>query len=162
MSETSLPYAIEALRAVGPTIVAIIAAGIAGLFGYRQWRTAHDKVVLDLFDRRSSVFVDVYDGIGAVLAYTEDGEIRSAFRKFHEAREKARFLFGPEVLQWIEEAVQVAIKYRALHLSATRNIPDATRVNLAEEAASLSADLERRLKSFHTVMHPYLALQHRA
>jgi hypothetical protein len=42
--------------ALGPTLVAIIAAGIAGYIALRQWWTARDRVKLDMFEKRFAVY----------------------------------------------------------------------------------------------------------
>jgi hypothetical protein len=54
MSE--LPYCVQLVQALGPTVVAVIAAFIAGYIAWRQWRTAHDKLSLDLFEKRFAVY----------------------------------------------------------------------------------------------------------
>jgi hypothetical protein len=48
-------------------IVAVVGAFIA----YFQWRTAHQRVVLDLFDRRLRVFEDVEAAVKNVFASTD-------------------------------------------------------------------------------------------
>jgi len=61
MSE--LPYWIQSIQALGPTVVAIIAALIAGYIAWRQWRTAHrqwrtahDQLSFDLYEKRFAVY----------------------------------------------------------------------------------------------------------
>jgi hypothetical protein len=63
-----LPYGVEIIRAVGPTIVAIIAAAIALVIGWRQWRTSHDKLKFDLFERRYVVYEATQKLIWGTLA----------------------------------------------------------------------------------------------
>jgi hypothetical protein len=50
-----IPMWLEIIKDVGPLFVALIAAAIASAIQYRQWRTANDKIRLDLFDRRLSI-----------------------------------------------------------------------------------------------------------
>jgi hypothetical protein len=49
----------------------IIAAGTAtfvALVGYFQWRTAEQKAVLDLFDRRHAIYEIVRKAVGTMVA----------------------------------------------------------------------------------------------
>ena len=45
---------------------ALIAA-FAGFIGYRQWRTSHERIVLDLFERRMTVYEDIWKVVANVL-----------------------------------------------------------------------------------------------
>jgi hypothetical protein len=47
---------VQIIQALGPTIVAIVVGLIAAYIAYRQWKTSHDKLRFDLFDRRLSVY----------------------------------------------------------------------------------------------------------
>jgi hypothetical protein len=47
-----LPSCVQYIQALGPTFVAVVAAGIAGYIAWRQWRTAHDKLTFDLYEKR--------------------------------------------------------------------------------------------------------------
>src|SRR6516165_2867269 len=58
-----LPYWVQYVQALGPTVVAVIAALIAGYIAWRQWRTAHgqwrtahDKLSFDLYEKRFAVY----------------------------------------------------------------------------------------------------------
>jgi hypothetical protein len=47
---------------------ALVALAIIGAFtAYRQWRTAHNALRFDLFDRRFEIYVDALTFIGNVL-----------------------------------------------------------------------------------------------
>lgn len=43
---------------VGQLFGTLAIGGVAGIIAWRQWKTAQDKVKLDLFDRRFAVFMD--------------------------------------------------------------------------------------------------------
>jgi len=42
----------QSVQALGPTVVAVIAALFALYIGRRQWKTAHDRLSFDLFEKR--------------------------------------------------------------------------------------------------------------
>lgn len=97
---------------IGPLITAvatIIAATTVGVFSWRQWRIAKDKLALDLFDRRmaaSTAFTDA-----AVARMEEIADTRSYNYADHlenpqpivkqleltKRTTDIHFLFGPEV-----------------------------------------------------------------
>jgi hypothetical protein len=54
MSE--LPYWIQSIQALGPSVVAVIAAAIAGYIAWRQWRTAHYRLSFDMYEKRFAVY----------------------------------------------------------------------------------------------------------
>jgi hypothetical protein len=81
------------------TIFSIITAGVAVGIAYAQWRTAHQRLILDLFDRRSKVYADIE---GALHDLTNElfneGDFRlKAWGRLGRAERDARFLFGDEV-----------------------------------------------------------------
>jgi hypothetical protein len=82
-----------------PWTLAVIGA-FGGFIAYRQWRTAHQRVVLDLFDRRLQVFELVEAACGAVISSGKAS--MNELRQFHQAKGKARFLFGDDVNSYLK------------------------------------------------------------
>lgn len=58
--QSTLPEAIQWLQALGPTLVTFAIGMFGGYIAWRQWRTAQDKIQLDLFDKRFSVYLDTF------------------------------------------------------------------------------------------------------
>jgi|SRR5882762_10454701 len=77
----------------------ILIAAIAALIAYLQWVTAHQKVVVDLFDRRRKAFELVEDALRPVFREAEAS--REAFAKLFEAKAHCRFLFGDDVNDYL-------------------------------------------------------------
>jgi hypothetical protein len=70
---------------------ALVALAIIGaLIAFRQWRTAHNALRLNLFDRRFEIYVEAVTFIGNVLqrGYPEDDDYRVILR----TRDRAQFL----------------------------------------------------------------------
>jgi excinuclease UvrABC helicase subunit UvrB len=78
----------------------LIAAFVAAVV-YFQWRTAHQRVVLDLFDRRLRVFEDIEKAVRSVFASAQ--VTNETFRLFVEAKARARFLFSKDVIDYLEK-----------------------------------------------------------
>ena len=100
MIESQLPYWVQYLQAVAPTLVAIA----VGYVAYRQWATARDRVKLDLFEKRYAV----YHELTTVLATTlQDGTI--AYGDVLALSRSIRgyeFLFGKEVESYLKEITE--------------------------------------------------------
>lgn len=81
---------------IAAIIVSVVVAGLQ----YLQWRTANQKVVVDLYDRRLTVYVQLEKAIGPVVREGEaSGE---AFREFMIGEADARFLFGDDVREYLK------------------------------------------------------------
>ena len=77
--------------------------GFGALIAYFQWRTAHQRVVLDLFERRLAVFSDLEEGAKGVLNAVAGKDMQDPFWLFVRAKAKARFLFGSEITKLLTE-----------------------------------------------------------
>lgn len=53
---------------VGQLLGTLAIGGVAGVIAWQQWRTAKDKVKLDLFDRRFAVFMDARQLVSEAIA----------------------------------------------------------------------------------------------
>jgi hypothetical protein len=83
------------------SIAAIIVPLVVAVVQYAQWRTANQKVVVDLFDRRRKVFDRLSEGITPVM---REGEVSGpAFTLFMIGQADARFLFGDDVQDYLEK-----------------------------------------------------------
>jgi hypothetical protein len=77
-------------------IAAIIVSLVVAVVQYAQWRTANQKVVIDLYDRRLKVYEQLGKAIGPVV---REGEVsEAAFNEFMIGQADATFLFGDDVL----------------------------------------------------------------
>lgn len=84
------------MQALATTLIAAIAVWIA----FMQWRTAHLKTVLDLFDRRKGVYL----AAKTALAYAQrDADAKDeAWENIRKARLEAQFLFPREIDQKLD------------------------------------------------------------
>jgi len=89
-------WALEAVKLIPTVILGAIAVYIA----FAQWRTAHQKVVIDLFDRRMRVYEAVNNAIEGAL--TSSGVTTQDIAAMDKASLDATFLFGGEVKELIQ------------------------------------------------------------
>jgi hypothetical protein len=68
--------------ALGAPFVALVAALIAGSIAYRQWKTAQNKLKMDLFDKRFEAYQKVAGALGDMIqrrfTYEEYATFRNA------------------------------------------------------------------------------------
>jgi hypothetical protein len=88
----------EVLKALAVPAIGLLAAVI----GYFQWRTAQQKVVLDLFDRRIATYTALREVVGMVTGSSNAATPDNSF-KFLEALDRAEFLFGSEVIEHLKK-----------------------------------------------------------
>jgi hypothetical protein len=82
------------------SIAAIIVSIVVVVVQYAQWRTANQKVVVDLYDRRLKVYEQLKKAIGPVLVHGEASD--EAFKDFMIGQADATFLFGENVQEYLE------------------------------------------------------------
>jgi hypothetical protein len=71
----------------------------AALIAYLQWITAHQKIVLELFDKRFAAFQDVQ---AAIIPVMQHGAVtQQDFFAFARAVERCRFLFGEDIHEYL-------------------------------------------------------------
>jgi len=82
------------------TIAAITAIFVA-VVAFLQWRTAQQKAVLDLFDRRRAIYETVRKAVETMTsnsnAFDQGREI-----EFMDAMERAYFFFGDDVVAYLD------------------------------------------------------------
>jgi len=99
-------------------IAVLIAFGVL-LIGYAQWRTANQRAVLDLFERRLAAYYELESAIGGVMREgIVDGD---AFRRYLNGRMQARFLFGTDVLEFLDSIYDDVIDHSAKRVELTDN-----------------------------------------
>jgi hypothetical protein len=99
MPNSQLPISLQYIQALGPSLVALAEAVIA----YRQWATARDKLRLDLFEKRFSIYVLLLAAMAAALSQSPDRQ--EIFSRLVELRGQGRFIFGTDVSKFIAEAI---------------------------------------------------------
>jgi len=113
----------------------IVAAGTAvfvATIGYFQWRTAQQKVVLELFDRRHEIYREIREAVARITGSGRadlDIEIKVA-----EALERARFFFGIEVIRYLEQFVEAVrdLNCYGQEATATQNAIEISVVSLPQ------------------------------
>ena len=85
-----------------------VAVAVIGYLQFRtarlQWRTAHNRAVLDQFERRYKVYKMLRGLIRAIQGSSDAAH--EGFLKAQEAAERAQFLFGDDVVSYVNQLLR--------------------------------------------------------
>ncbi|WP_157652994.1 hypothetical protein [Burkholderia ubonensis] len=101
---------------------AVLISAYVAWVAYQQYRTNREKLRLDLYDRRFSVYVAAIDFYHMLLGYDGNNQQhQDAHRAFIKAVRESRFLFGPEsaIVSILEE-----MHVRTARITGFKDLPD--------------------------------------
>jgi hypothetical protein len=152
---SQLPMWVQVLQALLTPVVALLAIAI----GVAQWRTSHQRAVLDLFEKRMEVHDAISMVIGGVVASGRTtAQDASAFAR---ARQRVDLLFGPEVPAYLEGIDRVLLEHHAAGLRAQRPpVEEQSRALDAQHAAFLK--LTAFFEEFPKLVKPYVKMHQKA
>ena len=154
-----LPLWIEYVKALGAPFVAVVAAVIASAISYQQWRTARNKLKLDLFEKR----LKVYEGCNEIISEIHL-PIPFAVKRledFTSTVSSAPWLFDDKVAKYVDSllirAAQALAKPRLDYGGMNfEQIMEAQRQHLEKTELPVREDIAKLQKHFS----PYLKLEH--
>lgn len=136
-----------------------IISGLVLVVAFMQWRTAHQKVVLDLFERRLRIYESV---AGAVEAFAKAGpldEYIDARRRLQSAMSQARFLFGDEVLAHLQAQIDDMAEYiKKIQRLDSQTAAGSKRRELIDELELISERIDAWSVPFSELCHPYVRM----
>lgn len=150
-----MPSWVQVLQAL---LTPAIAAAVA-VIGFLQWRTAHQKVILDLFERRLKVYEDVNWGVGEVLTASGNLVTANAAFRLRNAKSEAKFLYGDEVIAEIERILGIIAEYvRAARQISSQSTAEEQRASAADKVLQLEKEIGELHGRFTRVCLPYLKM----
>lgn len=155
----ALPMWIEYVKALGTPVVALVAASIAGVIAYRQWRTARNKLKLDLFDKRVEVYAAAVELIKEIV-YPE----RAKWERINGFSWKfgaAHWLLSPGLADHLAALVQRGYEATAKAKLNTEGLTEEQKrevVLMAIYEAKQALDQETLV--LNALFAPYLSLEH--
>lgn len=143
------------MESLQPWFIAAIAA-FGVLVAYFQWRTAHQRVVLDLFDRRVETF-NLAEGVCARIVSSGHASIEE-LRWLHKAKGNARFLFGEEVNDYLENCISDCAFLNTYTDEVINNHPEQQRQALVEKKLSALINIGEFSQKAPPIFAPYMRL----
>lgn len=159
------PQIIAAMISAGVTL---ITAGFVGFIAWRQWKTATDKLALDLFDRRHAVWVRGSAAYTEALreliredSYEPSFLVAPGLAEFGRAKEQAYFLFGLEVVKhWT--AVEMALFHLGRRQGRIRGMfePDESFEGRLADDDRYSQQAQVGWEDLKKAIEPYMMMGH--
>jgi hypothetical protein len=137
-------------------VTTLVLGLVAGYIAWRQWRTAQDRLVLDLFDRRFQVFYDLTRAIAE--AFNKSLVSVDDLNKFDVARERARFLFGPEVPEYLQLVRRHLIELIAKERVVSEMPEGEARTRTENQLVAAQSEMHMFYGKLVGLMTPYLRM----
>jgi len=154
----AVPAWIQVLQALLTPAIAIA----VGVVAFMNWRTAHQKVMLDLFDRRVRIYEATIDAALGYINVVEDMNGSKALSVLKKAHTEARFLFGDEIAETIDQISRNIFEHRRLNRrSESRNVGDEERDGLLERASEVEDEISQIMARWTDLVLPYLKMDQR-
>jgi hypothetical protein len=153
----SLPYWMLVLQALAVPAIGLLAAVI----GYFQWKTAQQKVLLDLFDRRMATYTALREIVAMVMASSSAATPDNSF-KFLEALDRAEFLFGAKVIEHLQKIRQSIYDIHDMATERKDLQPGPEFIaNVAKERATREV-VGSFYTTFQALVRPYMRMHQKA
>jgi hypothetical protein len=147
-----LPIWMQYLSALSTPAIALMIAMIA----FAQWRTARQRMILDLFQRRMDV-IDLVSRIASTVLI--EGDLHNEdVDGFLRATRGDKFLFGPEVSTYLSETYRRLLELHACERVMERGQGEQGR-ELGDKRQAIRNELNRFHETFHTLVAPYVRMQ---
>jgi hypothetical protein len=152
----SIPYWIQILQALLTPAIATMAV----LIGVFQWRTAQQKVVLDLFDRRLAKYTALREVIAKVMTSGSATDENSF--QFVRALDGVEFLFGDDIEQPLKE-MNKAIGLLTVLRPERKELGPGPELQAIVRKEREALDMVSSFYStFHTRLKPYLRMHQKS
>ncbi len=151
----ALPCGIQLLQALLTPVVAILAVTIA----FFQWRTGHQKMVIDLFDRRMKIYTDCRDVLRPIVSSPSATTDQNGI-DFIRASADAEFLFGEKVVEYLEKVEQAIFDLATSEAELKGHLSDQDRKDfVARSRTAIDIITSFYKKEFRFRLAPYMRLK---
>lgn len=154
LSFSSLPL-VEISNALLTPVIAFLAAYIA----WRQWETAQNRLKLDIFERRFSVY-DATKSLIASIMQTGKATDENMF-KFLAATKEAKWLFDDQIASYLDDKIwEKAVDLQTLN-SELEGLPQGReRTENIHKQRDIKIWLSSQLKEIDKLFSKFLRIEH--
>jgi len=143
------------------TFLTFVIAAAAIVIAWRQYRTAREKFRLDLYEKRYKVYRGLMEFLACVI---RDGEASpQVLADYYKTTDEKRFLFGPDIGEYMTEVRQKASQLRLLkqQVEQQRNLTDVQRDPIIENMLDNETWLSKQAEETQHRFQPYLEFAHK-
>jgi hypothetical protein len=151
---SQLPYWVQYVQVLGPTVVAVIAACFALYIGLRQWKTAHYRLTFDLYEKRFAV----YEAVKNLINASTGGVIQKDLDEFYEGIRGAEFLFDGETRKFVMKIGDMAWRAETARARRQRSDHRPQTDKLIDEEENILNFLSVQAEAIEDIFRPYLDL----
>ncbi|MER8581727.1 hypothetical protein NKG95_24060 [Mesorhizobium sp. M1423] len=150
----NLPQWVQILQALLTPVIALA----VGFIAYRQWRTAHSRLVLDLFEKRLAVYERTRRAVSVVNTHGKASPDAEA--DLLAAMNSAEFLFGKDVRDYLQKLWE-----RFVRLGAASAMIEGTEGEERKRQIELRSRFALEISRFYyegsDIFSPYMRMEHR-
>lgn len=149
-----MPTWVQYSQALATPAIALLAIVVAIM----QWRTAHQKVVLDLFERRMKVYSEIRAVIASVVT---SGKLPNEKHfGYSRAADGAKFLFGVKVNSYLTE-LNTTLAYFHEADTTYGDMQGQERAEAILRRRKYFDKVQAFYKEFDPLVEPYLGMRQR-
>jgi hypothetical protein len=139
------------------TVISLLVLVVA----FMQWRTAHQKTVMDLFDRRMKVLLDFTEALDLYLS--SDGNLSgtNVRRRLEKIQSDSQFLFGAEISLFIGEVSAKTLDRDAIRNKMNRETTIDAKSELSYHLYPLEHYCHVAKIELARLMRPYVLMDHK-
>lgn len=135
------------------SLLSVVAASAAVLITLANFSVARANLALALFDRRMAVYQSVRTAVSLAIVSEDEFVEKDGLRHLHKAINEGRFLFGPEVSEYLTSLWKAGTQIQIFHKDI-----DKRATNAYNDAYRLLVDGTVKLQS---LVDPYMAMDHK-
>ena len=145
----------EMIKLLSGLLTPVIAA-LGVYIAYQQWKTNHNKLRVDLFERRYDVFLKFASFIANILS---NGGVRNnEHHQFIKDTKGSRFIFGIETHNYSEEIFKKAGRLSTLDKLLENERDEGKRGTILEEHQKIEEWFQSELNGIEARFEKYLTL----
>ncbi|CAN7353617.1 hypothetical protein LJR118_002058 [Acidovorax sp. LjRoot118] len=135
-----------------------IVAGFGLWIAYQQWKTAGDKLRLELFDRREAIYIAATKSIGLVMMHGHHSQADEG--EFLRGTASAQWLLGGEVISYFDKELWAKLVELSSLQSQLQGAVGEERTRLLKEQLELKKWIVAQHGRLEELFMPYLGFQH--
>lgn len=146
------------LSAISTPLIALLAGGFGGYIAWRQWRTAQDRLRLDLFDKRLPLYEATMKFLASVLT---SGQVdRQRLFDFNSAVREAKWLLNRDIVDYFEKELRPRALRHEAYTEELRAIPvGEERSRMVAEQSELFTWFQNQYDVIDAKFAPFLKLR---